>query len=112
MAGQSILVTLSEIFAVGWWALYVYSRRQREAARRAEEAKYVVWDAAYKEAVKAGKTEYYALMDAVKAVGGDRKIFKVWEDTFNAAINRGTREYTAKLRATAAARKAAHEDKK
>ena len=108
MVVHSIWVVLAEIFAVGWWALYVYSRRQREAARRAEEAKYAAWDAAYKQAVKAGKTEYYALMDAVKAVGGDRRIFKVWEDTYNKAINSGTRKYSASLKATRAARKAAH----
>ena len=108
MVVHSVWVVLSEIFAIGWWALYVYSRRQAEAARRAEEAKYAVWDAAYKQAVKAGKTEYYALMDAVKAVGGGPAIFKAWEDAYNKAINSGARKYSASLKATRAARKAAH----
>jgi len=109
MGGQSISVILIELFAVCWWGGYVYSRRQAAEAKRAEEAKYAVWDAAYKQAVKAGKTEYYALMDAVKAVGGGPRIFKVWEDAYNAAVNKGVRKYRATLMATKAARKAAHD---
>jgi len=105
---QSVSVILIELFAVCWWAVYAYSRRQKVVAKQAEEAKYAVWDAAYKQAVKAGKTEYYALMDAVKAVGGGPKIFKVWEDAYNAAIHKGARKYSASLKATKAARKAAH----
>lgn len=108
MTNQSILIVLSEVLAVWWWGMYVYSRRQASAAKLAEEAKYTAWDAAYKKAVKEGKTEYYALMDAVKAVGGGPRIFKVWEDTYNAAVEKGMRKYSAGLKATAAARKAAH----
>lgn len=96
---------------IGLVVLYALFRMVKHVAKRAEEAKYAVWDNAYKQATKAGKNEYYALMDAVKAVGGDRRIFKVWDDTFNAAISKGTREYRAKLKATAAARKAAHSKK-
>jgi hypothetical protein len=108
MVGPSISVILSQLFAVGWLAVYVYSRRQAEQAKRDEEAKYAVWDTAYKQAVKAGKTEYYALMDAVKAVNGGPAVLRVWDDTFNKAVNSGVRKYKAGLMATAAARKAAH----
>lgn len=96
---------------IGLVVLYALVRTVRHLAKRAEEAKYAAWDKAYRQAIKAGKNEYYALMEAVKAVGGDRRVFKVWEDTFNAAINSGTREYRAKIKATAAARKAAHSRK-
>jgi hypothetical protein len=108
MDGRSVLVILSQLFAVGWWAIYVYSRRQAAQEKLAEEAKYAVWDTAYKQAVRAGKTEYYALMEAVKAVGGGPAILRVWDDTFNQAVNSGVRKYKAGLMATAAARKAAH----
>ena len=47
-------------------------------------------------------------MDAVKAVGGGPAIFKAWEDAYNKAINSGARKYSASLKATRAARKAAH----
>ena len=109
MGSHSIAVICLELFALGWWATFIYSRRQAKKARLAEEAKYATWDAAYKEAIKGGKSEYYALMDAVKAVGAGPRIFKVWEDAYNAAIGNGTRKYSAGLKATAAARKAAHE---
>jgi len=105
----SIILKISFICVV---VLYVLVRTLRGLAKHAEAAKYVAWDTAYREAIKSGKNEYYALMAAVKAVGGDRRIFKVWEDTFNAAIKNGTREYRAKVKATAAARKAAHSKKK
>jgi hypothetical protein len=101
----SVILKISFICVV---VLYAVLRTLRGVAKRAEAAKYVAWDTAYKQAIKSGKHEYYALMAAVKAVGGDRRIFKVWEDTFNAAIKNGTREYRAKVKATAAARKAAH----
>lgn len=103
------LVILVEIFAVGWWSVLLYSRARTEGARQAEEARYAVWDEAYKKAAKAGKTEYYALMDAVKAVNGGPAVLKVWDDAYNKAVNSGVRKYRAGLMATAAARKAAHE---
>ena len=109
MGSHKIIVVLLELIVLGWWGTLLYSRRQTEKARRAEEGKYAAWDTAYKNAVKAGKTEYYALMDAVKAVGAGPRVFKVWEDAYNAAIEKGTRKYSAGLKATAAARKAAHE---
>jgi hypothetical protein len=108
MIGRAVAVIAVQIFTVGWWAVLVYSRRQAAQVKAAEDAKYVVWDEAYKKAVKAGKTEYYALMDAVKAVGGGPAIFKAWEDAYNKAINDGVRKYKAGLMATAAARKTAH----
>ncbi len=101
-------VILVEIFTVGWWAVLVYSRRQAAQVKSAEEAKYAVWDEAYAKAAKAGKTEYYALMDAVKAVGGGPAILRVWDDAYNKAVEDGIRRYRAGIMATAAARKAAH----
>ena len=108
MIERSALVVLIEIFTVGWWATLVYSRRQTEQKKLAEQAKYAAWDEAYKKSVKAGRTEYYALMDTVKAVNGSPAILKVWEDTFNKAVNAGVRKYKAGTMATAAAREAAH----
>ncbi len=108
--GKALWVILIQIFTVCWWAVLVYSRRQAHAKKLIEEARYVVWDEAYKNAAKAGKTEYYALMEAVKAVNGSPAIYKVWEDSYNKAVRAGIRKYKAGTMATAAAREAAHKN--
>jgi hypothetical protein len=108
MSEHSLLVILVEIFAISWWGVYVYSRRQTEKARRAEAAKYAVWDAAYRQALKSGKTEYYAMLEAVKTVHGGSRVLKVWDDAYNASIKDGTKKYRATLIAIRAARRAAH----
>jgi hypothetical protein len=108
MGSRTVIIILAQVVTLYWWAVLVYSRHQTAKKRAVEEAKYAVWDTAYKQAVKAGKTEYFALMDAVKAVNGSPAVLRVWDDTYNKAIADGVRRYKAGVIATAAAREAAH----
>jgi hypothetical protein len=105
---RTTFIVLINAFSIYWWLFLIYSRyktAQREAKRRAKTME--AWDAAYNKALKDGKGEYYAMMEAAKAINARQTVFKLWDNVYDKAVNSGMNKSTAGIRATAAARKEA-----
>lgn len=98
-----------QLAIIYWWICLAYARYKAAQAKALANAKYAPWDNAHNKAVWAGKGQYEATVEAVRATRAHPAVLKIWEDVYNKEIAAGVRKYTAGTRASAAARKAAHQ---
>ena len=105
---QTIIIVSIVAFIALWLLVRRVTHRKADAAKIAEKEKYAVWDAAYLKALQEGKTEYYAMMEAIKSINGGKFMLKMWDDAYNEAVSSGIREHSAKSKATRMVRLAAH----
>ena len=100
-------IILMEVCIVYWWVCLGYSRGKAAEVR----AKYAVWDNAYKNAIKSGKSQYQATMEAINAVNAGKNALKAWDAAYDKATGSGMGKYRAGMKAAAAAREAAHRNR-
>ncbi len=105
---RTTFIVLVNAFSLYWWLFLIYSRHKTAQAKAAARAKHLAaWDAAYNKALKDGKGEYYAMMEAAKAINANKAILKLWDSVYDKAVNAGASTYKAGTKATAAVRQEA-----